>query len=132
MRVLATLRRLGRRPPSDDDPGDRFTPLPPGDGFATLVADSLDELPDELILVLVNVPVIVSDGGAEAGAYGLYEGAGIAHPNVEARIVIFRDTLMRDFGDDPDLLAQEIRRTIRHELGHHLGHGERGVAALGL
>jgi predicted Zn-dependent protease with MMP-like domain len=132
MGLLMTLRNLGRRPPADPDADDAFAPLPAGDGFAAVVADSLDELPDEFILALLNVPVIVSDGGTGAGAYGLYQGAGIAHPHVDARIVIFRDTLVRDFGDDPDLLAQEIRRTVRHELGHHLGYGERGVAALGL
>lgn len=46
--------------------------------------------------------------------------------------MIYRDTLVRGFGEDPDVLADEIRRTLRHELGHHLGYGERGVATLGL
>ena len=93
MGLLMTIRTLGRRPAGDD--GDEpFAPLDPGDPFAATVADSLDELPDEFVLALLNVPVIVSDGGAEAGAYGLYQGAGLAHPHVDARIVIFRDTLV--------------------------------------
>ena len=48
------------------------------------------------------------------------------------RIVIFQDTLERDFGSDPDLLARQVDRTLRHEVAHHLGYGEPGVAALGL
>jgi len=44
------------------------------------------------------------------------------------RLVLLR----RDFGSDPDLLARQVERTLRHEVAHHLGYGEPGVAALGL
>jgi len=46
--------------------------------------------------------------------------------------VIYRDTLERDFGHDPVLLAAEVERTLRHELAHHLGWDEGGVSGLGL
>ena len=36
------------------------------------------------------------------GAYGLYQGDTVAQDFFHDRIVIFRDTLMRDFGHDPD------------------------------
>ncbi len=45
--------------------------------------------------------------------------------------MIFQDTLGRDFGSDPDLLARQVERTLRHEVAHHLAHNEPGVAALG-
>ncbi len=48
------------------------------------------------------------------------------------RIVIFRDTLRRDFGHDPDLLRDQVLRTVRHELAHHVGFDELGVRGLGL
>jgi predicted Zn-dependent protease with MMP-like domain len=51
---------------------------------------------------------------------------------VVERIVIFRDTLLRDFGDDPDELRAQVTRTVRHELAHHLGADELGVRNLGL
>lgn len=102
------------------------------EAFETLVADALDALPDEFQKVLENVAVVVSDLGAEAKAYGQYFGDGVARGRYEDRIVIYRDTLERDFGHDRELLARQVERTLRHELAHHLGWNERGVGGLGL
>ena len=100
--------------------------------FEALVKASLDELPAQFLKPLEDVPVVISDDGAKFGAYGLYVGATIARPNYAAQIYIFRDTLVRDFGNNPHLLADQVRRVVRHELGHHLGFDEQGVADLGL
>jgi predicted Zn-dependent protease with MMP-like domain len=102
------------------------------DEFESLVADAIDRLPDEFQQVLAKVPVVVSDLGAEAHAYGQYYGDGVARERFEDRIVIYRDTLERDFGHDRELLARQVERTLRHELAHHLGWDERGVGGLGL
>jgi predicted Zn-dependent protease with MMP-like domain len=102
------------------------------EAFETLVADALDALPDEFQKVLEKVAVVVSDLGAEARAYGQYFGDGVARERYEDRIVIYRDTLERDFGHDRELLARQVERTLRHELAHHLGWDERGVGGLGL
>ena len=102
------------------------------DEFETMVADSIDGLPEEFRAVLERVPVVISELGTEANAYGQYFGDGIAHEMYEDKIVIYRDTLERDFGHDRNLLAREVDRTLRHELAHHLGWGERGVDQLGL
>jgi predicted Zn-dependent protease with MMP-like domain len=102
------------------------------DEFESLVADAIDALPDEFQELLERVPVVVSDLGTEARAYGQYFGDGVARERYEDRIVIYRDTLERDFGHDRELLARQVERTLRHELAHHLGWGERGVGGLGL
>ena len=47
-------------------------------------------------------------------------------------ILIFRDTLVRDFGDDPKRLRTHVIQTVRHEVGHHFGFDEAGVRKLGL
>lgn len=116
----------------EDEEADR--PLDPHDDedFKALVREAIDELPLEFHAALEHVAVVISDGGAERHAYGLYEGDTVAHDYFHDRIVIFRDTLLRDFGHEPELLKAQVTRTVRHELAHHLGWGERGVRGLGL
>ncbi len=100
--------------------------------FEELVRDALDDLPDLLRNALARVAVVISDGGRKAGAYGLYQGGTVARDDVHDRIVIFRDTLRRDFGHDPDLLRDQVTRTVRHEMAHHVGFDELGVSRLDL
>ena len=100
--------------------------------FELLVADAIDELPGEFREVLERTPVVVSHRGVEHRAYGYYHGDTVARDNYPDRIVLFQDTLERDFGHDPDLLRAQVERTLRHELAHHLGWHERGVRELGL
>ena len=102
------------------------------DDFESLVADAIDRLPEEFQRVVERVPVVISDLGFERSAYGEYFGDGVAADRYEDRIVIYRDTLERDFGHDRDLLARQVERTLRHELAHHLGWDEPGVGGLGL
>jgi predicted Zn-dependent protease with MMP-like domain len=102
------------------------------DEFELLVVDAIDRLPGEFQAVLAKVAVVVSHLGTEAHAYGHYFGDGVARESYEDRIVIYRDTLERDFGHDRELLARQVEQTLRHELAHHLGWDERGVGGLGL
>jgi predicted Zn-dependent protease with MMP-like domain len=76
--------------------------------------------------------VVISDQGRKHRAYGLYQGDGAHRDDYPDRIVIFRDTLRRDFGHDPDALRDQVTRTVRHELAHHVGFDEMGVQGLGL
>jgi predicted Zn-dependent protease with MMP-like domain len=102
------------------------------EGFKALVREAIDDLPLEFHAALEHVAIVVSNSGRKRRAYGLYEGDTVAHDFFHDRIVIFRDTLLRDFGHDPELLRAQVTRTVRHELAHHLGWGEKGVRGLGL
>jgi predicted Zn-dependent protease with MMP-like domain len=100
--------------------------------FELLVADAIDRLPSDFQRLLETTPVVVSTRGAEVGAYGHYFGDTIARGEREQRIVLYQDTLERDFGFDRDLLAAQVERTLRHEVAHLLGWDEGGVRGLGL
>jgi len=118
----------------DEDDGYGWDGLDPhdDDDFEQLVRLAIDDLPVEFQRVLETVPVVISDKGRRRRAYGLYEGDGVARDNYPDRIIIFRDTLVRDFGHDADLLRAQVTQTVRHEVAHHLGWNERGVEGLGL
>jgi predicted Zn-dependent protease with MMP-like domain len=114
-----------------DDDEELFDPYNDED-FKALVRSAIDDLPLEFHGALEHVAVVVSDGGRRRRAYGLYQGGTVARDFFHDRIVIFRDTLLRDFGHDPELLKAQVTRTVRHELAHHLGWDEKGVRGLGL
>jgi predicted Zn-dependent protease with MMP-like domain len=67
--------------------------------------------------------------------YGLYEGIPrteygadwVAIPN---KISIFRLPLEEDFAD-PDALSDQVRRTVIHELAHHMGIDDARLTELG-
>jgi predicted Zn-dependent protease with MMP-like domain len=115
----------------DDEDEELFDPRNEED-FKVLVRRAIDDLPLEFHRALEHVAVVVSDGGSRRRAYGLYQGDTVAQDYFHDRIVIFRDTLVRDFGHDPELLKTQVTRTLRHELAHHLGWDENGVRGLGL
>lgn len=97
-----------------------------------MVRAAIDRIPAEFRKTLSNVAIVISDDGSQRRAYGEYFGDGVARDDYPDRIVIFRDTLVRDFGHDRKRLAEEVERTVRHEVGHHLGFDEPGVEGLGL
>jgi predicted Zn-dependent protease with MMP-like domain len=121
-RIVRRSEELARRPQLAQDATE----------FELIVADALDRLPQDFQDVLRDVPVIVSQRGHEFHAYGHYYGDSVAGGRYEHRIVIYQDTLVRDFGWDPEVLAAQVERTVRHEVAHHLGWNEYGVRGLGL
>ena len=135
-RVVERAERLAREGTYAEPDESEFMDLDPYDDhdFEELVRDALDDLPDLLrpLIENHNVAVVISDGGRRRRAYGLYHGDGATRDDVPDRIVIYRDTLRRDFGHDPELLRQQVTITVRHELAHHIGFDELGVRGLGL
>jgi predicted Zn-dependent protease with MMP-like domain len=137
----ATVAMIGQELPEPEfrrlvDRSEALASLPPPDRppseFDELVIEALDDLPEPFLEVLEHTPVVVSSRGHEYRAYGHYIGGTIARDSFPDRIVIYQDTLERDFGHDPELLRAQVQRTVRHELAHHIGWDERGVRDLGL
>jgi predicted Zn-dependent protease with MMP-like domain len=133
-KIVRRAEELGREGLAVDPEEAEFMELDPlnDEDFEELVRDALDDLPDLLRNALRHVPVVISDKGRQAGAYGLYQGGQTRRDDTHDRIVIFRDTLRRDFGHDPELLREQVVKTVRHELAHHVGFDELGVSRLDL
>lgn len=121
-RLVDRSEALATMPPPERPPSE----------FDELVVAALDDLPDEFTEVLEKTPVVVSGRGREHGAYGHYIGDTVARDGYPDRIIIYQDTLERDFGHYPELLREQVQRTVRHEIAHHLGWDELGVRNLGL
>jgi predicted Zn-dependent protease with MMP-like domain len=113
--------------------------------FEDLVAAALAEIPEPFRAALDEVAVVIEeeptpDQLAEQGLgphetlYGLYEGVPRTIPFADwggpNKITVFRRPLEEDF-PDPAELAREVRRTVIHELAHHLGIDDRRLEELG-
>lgn len=108
--------------------------------FRIAVRQALESLPDDIAGHLDNVAVTVEaepETAVGETLFGIYEGIpltertsgyGMVTPD---RIVIFQGPLERSFTDRREL-AEQIRVTVLHELGHHLGMGEDDLDRIGL
>lgn len=92
--------------------------------FERLVADALDDLPDDLLPVLDNVVVRVEDRNpGDPTLLGLYDGvphterSGMEGPDI---VSIYRLALC-DMCDDDEDLADEVYVTVIHEIAHAAG-----------
>jgi predicted Zn-dependent protease with MMP-like domain len=97
----------------------------PLERFEELVADALDELPEELGRLMDNVVVQVGDGSPH-GVLGLYEGipltaredyGGLAMPD---RITVYRRAICQRCASEAEVV-DEVRITVVHEVAHHFG-----------
>jgi predicted Zn-dependent protease with MMP-like domain len=105
--------------------------------FARLVAEVVNQLPEEFAARLANVEVVVEDEPSRAQLrsvgldprvdtlFGLYEGVPLAErgggvPALPDRISIFYRPLVEECETETEL-REEIRTTILHEVAHFFG-----------
>lgn len=104
--------------------------------FEQLVAEALELLPDDFAEALENVAVVVEDDPqaedlTDAGLdpddelFGLYQGVPLTERDsfysaLPDRIAIYRLPILRACHSRREVI-REVRDTVIHELGHHLG-----------
>jgi len=105
--------------------------------FEDRVRGALDSLPAELREAMSNVEIVVKDENPEdPDIFGLYVGIPLTDRHDYAgvlpdKIEIYRVPLEAEFGHDPELLEEEIRITVVHEVAHHFGIDDDRLAELG-
>lgn len=110
--------------------------------FEQLVDKALEEIPEEFLAQIDNLVVVVEDRPTPdqdphgEGLLGLYEGISLAERGIDYygvlpdQITIFREPHL-DLGLSRGELRTEIRRTVLHEIAHHLGIDDQRLHELG-
>jgi predicted Zn-dependent protease with MMP-like domain len=96
------------------------------DRFEEMVAEALDGLPEELGRLMRNVAVTVEHGPGPPGLLGLYEGIPLTSRTSQYagvlpdRITIYRQAICAICRTETEV-AEQVRRTVIHEVAHHFG-----------
>ena len=115
--------------------------------FEEVVAEALDELPDEIAGAMSNVSVFVEPWpsretlekmglGSRFELLGLYEGVPLNRRNTSYsvvlpdRISIFQGPIEAT-GNSKGELKDRIKSVVVHEIAHHFGIGEKRIRELG-
>jgi predicted Zn-dependent protease with MMP-like domain len=106
--------------------------------FEAAVDRALEGLPAWVLDRLDNLHVVVEDRPSpeQGDVLGLYEGVSIPERSADYwgalpdRIVVYRKPHL-ELGLKGEELEEEIRRTVLHEIAHHLGIDDRRLEELG-
>jgi predicted Zn-dependent protease with MMP-like domain len=110
--------------------------------FELVVDEALDELPEWVVERIDNLHVVVEEWPSReqdpngSGLLGIYEGVSLLDRGIDYsgflpdRIVVFMGPHLR-MGLDRDGLRSEIRKTVLHEVAHHLGIDDERLHELG-
>jgi predicted Zn-dependent protease with MMP-like domain len=96
--------------------------------FEQVAAEAIESLPDDLRKAMSNLELVIEEEPPPGmPLLGLYEGVPLTRRSSwyaavpPDKISIYRGPLVRLYGHDPDLLEQQIRRVVLHEIAHHFG-----------
>lgn len=104
---------------------ERVIDIEPG-RFEEMVATALDSLPAELGRLMSNVAVTVEHDPGPPGLLGLYEGIPLTSRTTQYagvlpdRITIYRQAICAICRTEAEV-ADQVRRTVIHEIAHHFG-----------
>jgi predicted Zn-dependent protease with MMP-like domain len=135
------MRQLGRRGPrliaragAKVDNG-RVIEVEPA-RFEEMVASALDELPGELGRLMSNVAVTVEHNPGPPGLLGLYQGVPLTSRTtgyaavLPDRIIIYHQAICAYCQSEQEV-ADQVRRTVIHEVAHHFGIDDPRLRELG-
>ncbi len=104
--------------------------------FEDMVATALDGLPPRLGEVMGNVAVTVEHNLGPPGLLGLYQGIPLTNRTTNYagvlpdRIIIYRQAICAICRTEAEV-ADQVRTTVVHEVGHHFGISDERLEELG-
>jgi predicted Zn-dependent protease with MMP-like domain len=104
--------------------------------FEEMVVTALDGLPEQLGRLMSNVAVTVEHGPGPRGLLGLYEGIPLTSRTSQYagvlpdHITIYRQAICA-ICQTEDEVADQVRRTVVHEVAHHFGIDDDRLSELG-
>ena len=104
--------------------------------FEEMVTSALDGLPEELGRLMDNVAVTVEHRPGPPGLLGLYEGVPLTSRTtgyagvLPDRITIYRLAICAECQTEQEV-ADQVRRTVIHEVAHHFGIDDARLRELG-
>jgi predicted Zn-dependent protease with MMP-like domain len=104
--------------------------------FEDLVATALDSLPEQLGAMMRNVAVTVEHNPGPRGLLGLYQGVPLTSRTsnyagvLPDRITIYRQAICAICLTEAEV-AEQVRKTVVHEVGHHFGISDERLEELG-
>lgn len=104
--------------------------------FEEMVEAALDSLPERLGRLMSNVAVMVQHEPGPPGLLGLYEGIPLTSRTtgyagvLPDRITIYRLAICAICNTEEEV-ADQVRRTVIHEVAHHFGIGDERLRELG-
>ncbi|MDO8630870.1 MAG: metallopeptidase family protein [Phycisphaerales bacterium] len=96
------------------------------DEFLAALEGAIAALPNDVIRVLDNVAFVAEDG-EDDGPLGEYFGIPLVDRTGDPtgmlpdKIVLYHRAIENECGGDAEAMREEIRRTLWHEIGHHVG-----------
>lgn len=107
--------------------------------FEEMVEDAIDSIPERFLDELENVAFVVEDEPEDGSdLLGFYDGVSLVERgdgygglfDYPDTIVIYQGPHERAC-DSRAQLAEEVRRTVVHEVGHYFGMSEEQITAMG-
>jgi predicted Zn-dependent protease with MMP-like domain len=104
--------------------------------FEEMVVAALDDLPEDLGQLMRNVAVTVEHDPGPPGLLGLYQGVPLTSRTTHYagvlpdRITIFRQAICAICWNEAEV-ANQVRRTVIHEIAHHFGISDPRLRELG-
>jgi predicted Zn-dependent protease with MMP-like domain len=104
--------------------------------FEEMVTTALDGLPEEFGRLLSNVAVTVEHRPGPVGLLGLYQGVPLTSRTSQYagvlpdRITIYRLAICAICWSEAEV-AEQVRRTVIHEIAHYFGIGDERLRELG-